>query len=118
VRAVGALLEGGAQVRGLAHITGDGVLNLRRLNAGVGFEIDAPLEVPAICSWLCEAGSIEAAHAYQVFNMGCGFVVVVPEADAAATAELLAGFHPGARVIGHVSAAAGAVTLPPLGVSY
>ena len=118
VRAVGALLSSGAQVRGLAHITGDGVLNLRRLNAGVGFEIDAPLAVPPICSWLCEAGGIEAAQAYQVFNMGCGFVVVVPAAEAGAAAELLAAFHPGARVIGHVSAAAGAVTLPALGVSF
>jgi len=118
VRAVGALLASGAQVRGLAHITGDGVLNLRRLNAGAGFEIDAPLAVPPICAWLCEAGSIEAAHAYQVFNMGCGFVAVVPEAEAAAAVELLAGFHPGAQVIGHVSADAGAVTLPPLAVSF
>jgi phosphoribosylformylglycinamidine cyclo-ligase len=118
VRAVGALLESGAQVRGLAHITGDGVLNLRRLNAGVGFEIGAPLAVPGICSWLCEAGSIDAAHAYQVFNMGCGFVVVVPESDAAAAAELLAGFHPGARVIGQVTGAAGRVTLPALDVAF
>jgi phosphoribosylformylglycinamidine cyclo-ligase len=105
-------------VRGLAHITGDGVLNLRRLNAGVGFEIDTPLPVPAICSWLCEAGSIDAAHAYQVFNMGCGFVVVVAQAEAVAATELLASFHSGAQVIGRVSAAAGVVALPPLGVSY
>jgi phosphoribosylformylglycinamidine cyclo-ligase len=112
VRAVGALLEGGAQVRGLAHITGDGVLNLRRLNAGVGFEIDAPLAVPAICSWLCEAGSIEAAHAYQVFNMGCGFVAIVPAGEAERAAQLLAKHHPGARPIGAVTEHPGAIRVP------
>ena len=30
-------------MHGLAHITGDGLLNLLRLNARVGYEIDAPL---------------------------------------------------------------------------
>ena len=64
-------------VHGLAHITGDGLLNLKRLNGAVGFEIDAPLPVPGICEWLCEAGAIDAAQAHQIFNMGCGFIAVV-----------------------------------------
>jgi phosphoribosylformylglycinamidine cyclo-ligase len=117
VRAVLALLAGGADVRGLAHITGDGVLNLRRLNAAAGFTIDEPLAVPPICSWLADAGSLDAATAYQVFNMGCGFVACVPDGDAAAAVALLESFHPGARVIGHVSADAGRVALPGLGVA-
>jgi phosphoribosylformylglycinamidine cyclo-ligase len=117
VRAVTALLESGTAVHGLAHITGDGVLNLKRLNAGVGFEIDEPLPVPGICAWLCEAGSIDAVAAYQVFNMGCGFVVVVPAAAAPAAVALLDVFHPGARVIGHVGGGAGSVTLPGLRVT-
>jgi phosphoribosylformylglycinamidine cyclo-ligase len=116
VRAVLELLGSGAEVRGLAHITGDGVLNLRRLNAGAGFTIEEPLAVPAICSWLCEAGALDAATAYQVFNMGCGFVVCVPAADAAAAVALLERSHPGARVLGHVDADAGRVSLPGLGV--
>jgi phosphoribosylformylglycinamidine cyclo-ligase len=101
----------------LAHITGDGMLNLKRLNAAVGFEIEAPLAVPGICEWLCEAGSIDAAQAYQVFNMGCGFVAVVPAAAAAQAVELMAEHHPGTRVIGRVSDAAGQVALPGLAVT-
>ncbi len=46
---------------------------------------------------------------YEVFNMGLGFVVVVPEADADAAIELLAAHHPGTRRIGTVTAAAGEV---------
>ena len=46
VRAALALLRSAVAVHGLAHITGDGLLNLKRLNAAVGFEIDAPLPVP------------------------------------------------------------------------
>jgi phosphoribosylformylglycinamidine cyclo-ligase len=44
--------------------------------------------------------------------MGCGFVVVVAEEDAAAATELLARHHPGARRIGTVTADAGRVSAP------
>ena len=47
VRAVRELLESDVDVRGLAHITGEGFLNLLRLEAEVGYRIDAPLPVPA-----------------------------------------------------------------------
>jgi phosphoribosylformylglycinamidine cyclo-ligase len=118
VRAVLDLLRSDVSVHGLAHITGDGVLNLRRLNPAVGFEIDAPLPVPGVCEWLCEAGALDAAAAYQVFNMGCGFVAVVPSRDAAAATTLLAAHHPGARPIGRVSDLRATVTLPGLGVVF
>ena len=45
VRAVLALLRSAIPVHGLAHITGDGLLNLKRLAPAIGFEIDAPLPV-------------------------------------------------------------------------
>jgi phosphoribosylformylglycinamidine cyclo-ligase len=117
VKAALALLRSGTPVHGLAHITGDGLLNLKRLRPQVGFEIDAPLAVPGVCEWLCAAGAIDAAQAYRVFNMGCGFVVVVPAGAAPAAAALLAERHPGSRVIGRVTDSPGTVTLPGLGVS-
>jgi phosphoribosylformylglycinamidine cyclo-ligase len=49
-----------------------------------------------------------------VFNMGCGFAVLVAPADADDAMALLAAHHPGARPIGRVTAAAGAVSLPGL----
>jgi phosphoribosylformylglycinamidine cyclo-ligase len=117
VKAVLALLRSAVRTHGLAHITGDGLLNLRRLNPAIGFEIDAPLEVPGICRLICERGSIEGSQAYQVFNMGCGFVAVVPADQAPAAVAVLEQFHAGARVIGHVTAEAGVVSLPGLDVS-
>jgi phosphoribosylformylglycinamidine cyclo-ligase len=118
VQAALALLRAPIDVHGLAHITGDGVLNLKRLNGTVGFEINAPLAVPAIFNWLCKEGAIETANAYQVFNMGCGFVAVVPAAQAAEAAALLASHHPGARVIGAITDTAGSVALPGLEIEY
>jgi phosphoribosylformylglycinamidine cyclo-ligase len=115
VRAVLDLLRSPVPVHGLAHITGDGVLNLLRLGAGLGFELDAPLPVPPVCRLICELGGLGAAEAYRVFNMGCGFVAVVPASAAGAAVERLAPHHPGTRVIGRVTGAAGVVALPGLG---
>jgi len=53
----------------------------------------------------------------EVFNMGCGFVAVVDPADADAATEILAKHHPGARAIGTVTADAGKVSLPGLGLT-
>jgi len=112
VKAVRALLASDIPVHGLAHITGDGLLNLRRLNDAVGFEVLDPLPVPPICTHVCEQGRIGPTEAYQVFNMGCGFVAIVPAADGERAAHLLAAHHTGARPIGRVTEHPGAIRVP------
>jgi phosphoribosylformylglycinamidine cyclo-ligase len=116
VKAVRELLESSIDVRGLAHITGDGFLNLLRLEAHAGYRIDAPLPVPPVLVHIAERGGVEDAELYEVFNMGCGFCVVVPHADVDATVELLARHHPGTAVIGHATTATGVVELPRQGL--
>jgi len=116
VKAVRDLLESSIDVRGLAHITGDGFLNLLRLEAHAGYRIDAPLPVPPVFVHIAERGGVEDAELYEVFNMGCGFCVVVPHADADAAVELLAPHHPGTAVIGHTTTATGVVELPKQGL--
>ena len=54
---------------------------------------------------------------WKVFNMGCGFVAIVPASHADAAIELLAAHHPGSARIGTVTADAGRVTLPGLGLA-
>ena len=117
VRAVLALLRSGLPVHGLAHITGGGLLNLLRLNAAVGFAVEAPLPVPPVVELIRERSGVPEPELWEVFNMGCGFVAVVPEAAADEAAALLAAQHPGVRRIGAVTAEAGRVQVPPRGVS-
>jgi phosphoribosylformylglycinamidine cyclo-ligase len=117
VRAVLELLRSGAPVHGLAHITGGGLLNLTRLNAHVGFEVTDPLPVPAIFDLIRERGDVVEAEMWEVFNMGCGFCAVVPEAAADEAAALLAAHHPGTRRIGTVTDRAGRVEVPSRGVA-
>lgn len=116
VRAVRELIESSVEVRGLAHITGEGLLNLLRLHAHAGYEIDQPLEPPPVFGLIAERGGVEPAELYEVFNMGCGFCCVVPWDQREQTAALMAKRHEGAAVIGRVTDRAGLVELPTLGL--
>ena len=51
---------------------------------------------------------------WDVFNMGCGFVALVPEARADEAAALLGARHPGAARIGTVSDVGGRLSAPGL----
>jgi phosphoribosylformylglycinamidine cyclo-ligase len=117
VRAVLELLRSEVPVRGLAHVTGGGVLNLLRLGRDVGFELDAPLPVPPVFDLIAATGAVPPAEMQQVFNMGCGFVAIVPAQDADATVALLGRHHPGSARVGHVTDAPGRVALPTLGLA-
>ena len=112
VRAILELLSctgGRDRVHGLAHITGGGLDNLLRLNDGVGFRIDAPLPVPPVFDLIARCGAVADDEMWEVFNMGCGFVVVVPEDDADEVATMLSAHHPGAARIGTVTDRAGRI---------
>jgi phosphoribosylformylglycinamidine cyclo-ligase len=110
VPAILELLGSGVDVRGLAHITGDGLNNLNRLAAPVGFEISDPLEVPPVFDLIAELGDVPRDEMYEVFNMGCGFVCVVAAADEEPALQLLRGHYPGAQRIGLVTDRDGVVT--------
>ena len=112
VRAVLELLASPVDVRGLAHITGDGLNNLLRLSREVGYRIDEPLPVPAVFGLIAELGEVSEEEMYEVFNMGCGFACIVPEADLEGALEQLRRRHPGAARIGAVTAEAGIVERP------
>jgi phosphoribosylformylglycinamidine cyclo-ligase len=112
VRAILALLASEIEVRGLAHITGGGLMNLRRIGSGVGYAISEPLPSPPVFELIASCAEVPASEMWEVFNMGCGFVAMVPAAQAAAALELLGSFHPGAAVIGEITDDAELIDLP------
>ena len=109
VRPVMELLRSGLDVRGLAHITGDGLNNLLRLRAPVGFEIDDALEVPPVFDLIADLGGVDEEEMYEVFNMGLGFCVVVGAEDEDRALELLRAEYPRAKRIGRATERAGVV---------
>lgn len=103
VKPVVELLRSEVEVRGLAHITSGGTKNLLRLAAEVGYEIDAPLPVPPVFELIQELGDVSDEEMQEVFNMGCGFCIVVPAADEGAALDLLRAHYPAAQRIGRAT---------------
>lgn len=85
VKPILELLEAGAPLRGMAHITGGGVTdNLPRcFPAGVAAVIDTESwKLPPVFQWLQQAGKVSDAEMRRVFNCGVGFMMVVPRLKA------------------------------------
>lgn len=106
--AVAKLRAAGATLRGLAHITGGGLPG--NLNRALAPGADAVLDPgawhrPAVFRWLQDLGGIAEDEMRRVFNLGIGFCVLVPGAEADAVLGLL----PDARRIGEVVPGGGAV---------
>jgi len=116
VRAVLELIRSSIDVRGLAHITGGGLLNLRRIGSGVGYSITQPLPSPPVFELIAQFGEVSPAEMWEVFNMGCGLVAMVPADQADAAVDLLASFHPGAAAIGTITDQDDVIEVAPMGV--
>lgn len=75
-----AMAKHGKAIKGLAHITGGGLLdNVPRILAkGLAAHIQqSAWEMPALFQWLQAQGNVAQEEMYRVFNCGIGMVVVV-----------------------------------------
>ena len=81
-----ALREAGVQIRGMAHITGGGLIDNvpRMLPKTVDAVFDAQSwKVPPVFRFFEKAGEVDPLEMYRVFNMGIGYVVCVTRKEAA-----------------------------------
>ncbi|NER21712.1 MAG: phosphoribosylformylglycinamidine cyclo-ligase [Symploca sp. SIO1C2] len=75
----------GMDIHGMAHITGGGLPeNLPRcLGVNQSIQIDSSSWIiPPIFQWLAEAGQVSIDDMFNTFNMGIGFVLLVPPEQA------------------------------------
>ena len=82
LKPVGRLLDNNIKVNGMAHITGGGFPdNIPRvLPTAVTAEIDrTSWPVPTIFNFIERQGKVDHDEMYRVFNMGIGFVLIVPK---------------------------------------
>lgn len=89
-----ALAKHGDAIRGLAHITGGGLLDNvpRILQPGLSARLHRDAwTMPRLFSWLQQQGGVADAEMHRVFNCGIGMVIVVPADQADAVAATLAG---------------------------
>ncbi|NYT64680.1 phosphoribosylformylglycinamidine cyclo-ligase [Alcaligenaceae bacterium] len=90
-----ALAKHGAAIKGLAHITGGGLLDNvpRILQPGLAAHLNRDAwQMPELFTWLQQNGGVADNEMYRVFNCGIGMIIVVPADQAdAVTATLVAG---------------------------
>ncbi|TAM87051.1 MAG: phosphoribosylformylglycinamidine cyclo-ligase [Candidimonas sp.] len=87
-----AVSRHGAAIKGLAHITGGGLLeNVPRiLGAGLAARLHRDAwDMPALFRWLQASGGVADAEMHRVFNCGIGMVAVVAADQADAVAATL-----------------------------
>jgi phosphoribosylformylglycinamidine cyclo-ligase len=96
------LIENIPAVKALINITGDGLLNLPRVDAKVGFLVDDLPPVPVVFRLIQQYGAVDDAEMFEVYNMGVGFCVLVSEKDADLALSILRRHGRRPRVIGRV----------------
>ena len=92
-------------VKGLAHITGGGLLeNIQRvLPEGLAAELRrGSWPLPPVFQWLQQQGNVADAEMHRVFNCGIGMALIVAEGDAPAALAHLAAAGESAWRIGAV----------------
>ena len=98
-------LRPAVDLRAVAHITGGGLPeNLPRvLPPDTAAVIEARAwPRPEIFTWLQAEGRVEEKEMYRTFNCGIGMVLIVPQADAGRTLEMLTAGGETACIIGEV----------------
>ncbi|MEM7336572.1 MAG: phosphoribosylformylglycinamidine cyclo-ligase [Chloroflexota bacterium] len=106
------LLEAGTEIRGLAHITGGGLIDNppRIFPNNLGAILDAKAwEVPPIFNMIQEYGRVAPEEMRHVFNMGLGMLVILSPDNAAKAKALL----PELMTVGQMVEGPSTVTMNP-----
>ena len=113
LRPVAKLLDRKIKISGMAHITGGGFPdNIPRvLPRAVNAEIDrASWTVPTIFKFIQNQGKVDRDEMYRVFNMGIGYVVILPKNQLEKATNILKAQHQPYSVIGVIRKGTGIVT--------
>lgn len=110
VKPILAALAQGLEIHGMAHITGGGLPeNLPRClgeNQSIHVKINSWV-IPPVFDWLAEVGSVNKNAMFNTFNMGIGFVLLVPPNQAEKAIEWFNSQEIAAYAIGEAIAGTG-----------
>lgn len=85
-----------ADIHGIVHVTGGGLLNLNRLKKAK-YVVTDPLPPQKIFNYIQELGDVDTDEMYRTFNMGMGLALILPEDDARVLEKEFEG-----KIVGHV----------------
>lgn len=104
VKSLMPLIKAGNLIKGLAHITGGGLLeNIPRvLPDGIGVDLDATGWVlPPVFKWLKQYGGLDDTDMARTYNCGLGMIAIVPVSEAQNIIATLQQAGETATIIGH-----------------
>ncbi|OCQ99804.1 phosphoribosylformylglycinamidine cyclo-ligase [Nostoc sp. MBR 210] len=110
VKPVLAARQAGLEIHGMAHITGGGLPeNLPRcLSKNQAIKINPnSWQIPAPFQWLAEVGAVSNEAMFNTFNMGIGFVLLVPPQQVEQTITFFTSQNIPAFAIGEVISGTG-----------
>lgn len=93
------------KVKGLAHITGSGFLNVPRMSTRVNYEIQLPPpeETAPVFKWVREKSQLGIHELASTFNMGVGMVLVVSPREQGQVVQMLKRRGEKVWTLGHVT---------------
>jgi phosphoribosylformylglycinamidine cyclo-ligase len=92
VKPVLNLLKSAVDIHGMAHITGGGLPENapRCLNQEQSLLIDpSSWQIPGVFRWLQKMGNVKDNEMFNTFNMGIGFIIILPPEQVNLALELL-----------------------------
>ena len=113
LKPVSRLLDNKIKINGMAHITGGGFPdNIPRvLPKAVTAEIDrSTWDPPTIFKFIERQGKVDRDEMYRVFNMGIGYVVILPKNQLVKATNILRAQHQPYNIIGVIRKGKGIVT--------
>jgi phosphoribosylformylglycinamidine cyclo-ligase len=113
-----ALYKAGIVPHYCANITGHGWRKLLRHQAALTYRIDQVPPVPPVLRFIQEHARHDDREAYSTLNMGAGFALFVPAADAQRTVEIAQAQGIAATLAGRVEAGAKQLLIEPLGIRF
>lgn len=112
VKPILAARVAGLEIHGMAHVTGGGLPeNLPRcLGEGQSIQIDTSTwPIPPIFDWIAASGEVSPNAMFNTFNMGIGYMLLVPPDQASQTINWFESRDIAAYAIGQVIASSGGV---------
>ncbi len=113
-----ALWKAGVRVHYAANITGHGWRKLLRHPRELSYRIHTVPPVPPVLRFIQAQAGQDDAEAYGTLNMGAGFALFVPAAEAERTAAVARSVGVQAWVAGEVQAGPKQLLIEPLGLRF
>ena len=115
---VARLLEAGAALTYISHVTGHGLLKLMRARRELTYRLHALPPVPEVLAFLASETGLDDRAAYQTLNMGTGLALYCPAGEGEAIVRAAKDTGLDALLGGRVEDGPRRVVLEPLGISF